>query len=166
MLKKFFVPCLALAFGFGLLLGRLHSPLPAAAADTSPASGWTLHIDADKHFGDANPAEIAHHWCKTVAGGLLECQIYDSDAPDARLVEVETIVSPAVYNSFSPSEQALWHYHKTELQKVHATLPGMTPDEAAKTIAMITNTYGKVWMLWDPLVNTNPVGSPTVIVLK
>jgi Protein of unknown function (DUF1264) len=166
MLKKLFVPSLALAFGCGLFLGRLHAALPAAAASTNPTTGWTLHIDAQKHFGDANPTEVAHHWCKTVAGGLIECQIYDSDAPDARLVEVETIVSPAVYKSFSPSEQALWHYHKVEIPKVNATLPDMTPDEAAKTIAAITETYGKVWMLWDPLANANPVGTPTVVVLK
>ncbi|MBV8374057.1 MAG: DUF1264 domain-containing protein [Candidatus Eremiobacteraeota bacterium] len=166
MLRKLFVPSLAVVFVIGFLAGRLHSALPAAAAGPTPTSGWTLHIDAEKHFGDSNPTEVAHHWCKTVAGGLIECQIYDSDAPDARLVEVETIVTPAVYNSFSPSEQALWHYHKVEIPKVNAKLPDMTPDQAAKTIAAITDTYGKVWMLWDPAMNANPVGTPTVVVLK
>ena len=166
MLRKLFVPSLAVVFVIGFLAGRLHSALPAAAAGPTPTSGWTLHIDAEKHFGDSNPTEVAHHWCKTVAGGLIECQIYDSDAPDARLVEVETIVTPAVYNSFSPSEQALWHYHKVEIPKVNAKLPDMTPDQAAKTIAAITDTYGKVWMLWDPAANSNPVGTPTVVVLK
>jgi Protein of unknown function (DUF1264) len=157
---------IVLAFAIGFASGRLHSTLPAEAAGTSSTGGWTLHIDAQKHFGDANPTEVAHHWCKTVAGGLFECQIYDSDAPDARLVEVETIVSPAVYNSFSPSEQALWHSHKVEIPKVNATLPDMTPAEAAKTLATISDTYGKVFMLWDPATNLNPVGMPTVVVLK
>jgi len=166
MVKNLVLPGIALAFAFGLIVGRLQSPLPAAAAGVSPTSGWTLHIDAEKHFGDANPTEVAHHWCKTVAGGLIECQIYDSDAPDARLVEVETIVTPAVYNSFSPAEQALWHYHKVEIPKVNAKLPDMTPDQAVKTVAAISDTYGKVWMLWDPLSNANPVGSPTIVVLK
>ena len=166
MLKYLFIPALAVAFVVGLLAGR-HAALPVAqAASTNPSTGWTLHIDAQKHFGDSHPTEIAHHWCKQVSGGLTECQIYDSDAPDARLVEVETIVSPAVYKSFSASEQALWHYHKTEIPKVNATLPDMTPDEAAKTVAAITETYGKVWMLWDPMSDTNPTGSPTVIVLR
>jgi hypothetical protein len=167
MVKYLFVPSLAIAFAFGVLAGRLHSPIPAArAASTNPSNGWTIHIDAEQHFGDAHPMEIAHHWCKQVSGGLTECQIYDSDAPDARLVEVETIVTPSVYKSFSPTEQAYWHWHKVEIPKVHAVLPDMTPDQAAKLVAQISDTYGKVWMLWDPLANPNPVGAPTVIVLK
>ncbi|MBV9232895.1 MAG: DUF1264 domain-containing protein [Candidatus Eremiobacteraeota bacterium] len=133
---------------------------------TSPAQGFTLHIDAEKHFGDAHPKEIAHHWCKPVRGMFAECLIFDSDAPNARLVEVETIVSPATYKSFSASEQALWHYHKTEIPKVNATLPDMTPDQAAKMLAAMTETYGKVWMLWDPMTDSNPTGTPQVIVLK
>ncbi|HZY97148.1 MAG TPA: DUF1264 domain-containing protein [Candidatus Cybelea sp.] len=167
MAKYVFVPSLAIVFVLGVVAGRWYSPVAAArAASVSPANGWTLHIDAEKHFGDANPTEIAHHWCKQVSGGLFECQIYDGDAPDARLVEVETIVGPAVYKSFSPQEQAMWHYHKVEIPKVHATLPDMTPEQAAKTVASISDTYGKVWMLWDPMASANPVGSPTVIVLK
>ena len=167
MLKYLFVPALAVAFGVGMLAGRTHPAIQVAqAATTTPATGWTLHIDAQKHFGDAHPTEIAHHWCKPVQGGLTECQIYDSDAPDARLVAVETIVSPATYQSFSPTEQALWHYHKVEIPKVNATLPDMTPEQAAKTLAAITETYGKVWLLWDPMSSVNPVGTPTVVVLK
>ncbi|HYL26202.1 MAG TPA: DUF1264 domain-containing protein, partial [Candidatus Nitrosotalea sp.] len=153
------------AFAFGFVAARM-GPVPAAAASTSPAQGWTLHIDAEKHFGDAHPAEIAHHWCKPVAGGLTECQIYESDAPDARLVAVETIVTPVVYQSFSPAEQSYWHYHKVEIPKVNATMPDMTPEQAAKTLASISDTYGKVWVLWDPLASSNPIGAPTVTILK
>jgi hypothetical protein len=98
---------------------------------------------------------------------LIECQIYDSDSPDARLVEVETIVSPAVYKSFPASEQALWHYHKTEIPKVNAKLPDMTPAQAKQFVAQISDTYGKVWMLFDPMSTNNmPMGQPTVVVLK
>lgn len=166
-MKYLFAPAVVLALVLGAALGHAHpSAALAAAANTGPTDGWTLHIDADQHFGDAHPAEIAHHWCKAVAGGLLECQIYDSDAPDAHLVAVETIVGPKVYGSFTPTEQAFWHYHKTEIAKVHATLPGMTPEQAAKTVAAISDTYGKVYVLWDPLTNVNPIGTPTITVLK
>ncbi|MBV8332695.1 MAG: DUF1264 domain-containing protein, partial [Candidatus Eremiobacteraeota bacterium] len=79
---------------------------------------------------------------------------------------VETIVAPNVYSSFTPSEQGYWHYHKVEIPKVHATLPGLTPDQAAKLVAQISDTYGKIWLLWDPMTNVNPVGTPTITVLK
>ncbi|MBV9333238.1 MAG: DUF1264 domain-containing protein [Candidatus Eremiobacteraeota bacterium] len=166
MTKYLFLPGVIVAFVFGTLAGHLFSPRAAAAASTNPTQGWTLHIDAQKHFGDAHPGEIAHHWCKPVSGGLTECQIYDGDSADARLVAVETIVAPATYKSFPPDEQAYWHWHKVEIPKVNATLPDMSPAEAAKTVAAMTDTYGKVWVLWDPMTNSNPVGTPTITILK
>lgn len=137
----------------------------ADAAKTSPATGFTLHIDAEQHFV-GHPKEIAHHWCKTVAAGMTECQLYDSDAVNAHLVGVETIVGPAVYKAFSASEQASWHYHKTEIPKINAKLPDLTPAEAKKVVAQISDSYGKVYVLWDPMASAQPVGSPTITVLK
>jgi hypothetical protein len=167
MMKFLFVPALILAFVVGASIERLHaSPAIAATGTTKPSDGWTIHIDAEQHFGDAHPTEIAHHWCKPVSAGMIECQIYDSDAPDAHLVAVETIVGPKVYSSFTSQEQAMWHYHKTEIPKVHATTPDMTPEESAKLVASITDTYGKIWLLWDPMTNANPIGTPTITVLK
>lgn len=166
-MKYLIVPALVAAFVFGITCGRMQPNIARAdAAETNPTAGWTLHIDADQHFGDSHPNEIAHHYCKPVTGGVIECQLYDSDAPDARLVGVETIVPDKVWATFPASEQALWHYHKTELAKIHATLPGLSADEKAKVVAAILPTYGKVWMIWDPLANPNPTGQPTVVVLK
>jgi len=165
-MKYLFVPALIVAFVVGAAIERMHSSPAIAATGTSPSSGWTIHIDAEKHFGDAHPKEIAHHWCKPVAGGMIECQIYDSDAPNAHLVAVETIVGPKVYATFTADEKAMWHYHKDQIPKVNATLPDMTPAQAAKMVAMINPTYGKIWLLWDPMANANPIGMPTVTVLK
>lgn len=153
------------AFVLGLLVPR-HAPTAVAASMTSPTQGWNLHIDALRHFGDAHPNEVAHHWCKAVSGGLTECQIYDSDAPNARLVAVETIVQPGVYRSFSRGEQSLWHWHKVEVPKVHATLPGMPLAQQKKVIASILPTYGKVYVLWDPQSTSQPIGKPWISILR
>lgn len=155
------------AFLAGLLVSH---PFPAVqAADTapmSPSQGWNLHIDAQKHFGGSHPDEIAHHWCKPVSNGVTECQIYSSDNPDAQLVAVETIVGPSIYKGFSKSEQGAWHYHKTEIPKVNATLPGLSADQAKKVVDSISDTYGKIWLLYDPLATNNlPTGQPTLTVL-
>lgn len=166
-MKYLFIPVLVAAFAFGLTFGHVHPSIAnAATASTDPTQGYTLHIDADQHFGDANPNEIAHHYCKPVTGGTIECQLYDSDAPNARLIGIETIVPAKVWATFPPSEQALWHYHKVELAKIHVTLPGLTPEQQKKVVAMVTPTYGKVFVIWDPRANPNPVGQPTVVVLK
>ena len=134
------------------------------ATSGKPSDGWTLHIDAKKHF-PGNPDLIAHHYCKAVADGLLECQLYDSDAPDARLVGVEAVVNADTYSKFSADEKALWHYHKTEIPKVEATLPDLSPEEAAKVVKSLEETYGKIYLLWDPAKGDLPIGNPSVYVL-
>ena len=135
------------------------------AAEPKPSEGWTLHIDAKLHF-PGKPEMIAHHYCKPVAGGLTECQLYDSDAPDAHLVGVEVIVGPDVYKKFSKAEQGLWHYHKVEIPKVSATLPDLSKEEAEKVVKNIEDTYGKIYLVWDPGKQALPTGRPTVTVLK
>lgn len=86
--------------------------------------------------------------------------------PGAKLVGVETIVPTAVWQTLSASKRALWHYHKVEIKKVHATLPGLSEAEAAKAIASISKTYGKVWILWDPAKSKDPIGQPSITILK
>jgi len=136
----------------------------APAAGAKPSDGWTLHITAKMHF-PGKPAMLAHHFCKTVSGGLTECQLYDSGAPDARLVGVEMIVDPATYAKFSEAEKALWHYHRVEIPLVAATLLDMSPEEAAKVLNHIEDTYGKIYLLWDPALQTLPTGRPSITVL-
>jgi hypothetical protein len=141
-----------------------HGPATSAGS-VSPATGFTLHIDADQHFGDKDPTKIAHHWCRPVSADLTECQLYDADSPHGRLVGVETVVPAAVWAKLPKAEQAMWHYHKTELKKIHATLPDVPAKDQAKVIASLEPTYGKVWMMWDPSKSASPVGSPWVTVL-
>ncbi|HWR26377.1 MAG TPA: DUF1264 domain-containing protein [candidate division Zixibacteria bacterium] len=136
----------------------------AVTASSKPVDGFTLHIDAKMHF-PSDPDIIAHHYCKTVADGLIECQLYDSDAEDARLVGVETVVSPEIYNTFTDAEKALWHYHKTELPRVDARLPDLTPDDAAKVVKSLEETYGKLYILWDPGKGSLPLGNPGITIL-
>jgi Protein of unknown function (DUF1264) len=137
----------------------------AATMGASPASGFSLHIDAKRHF-PGNPNFIAHHWCRPASGGIKECQLYDSDAANARLVGVEVVVPTATWKTFSKSEQALWHYHRVEIPKVSAVMPDLSPAEAKKIGASLLETYGKVYLLWDPSANNQPMGKPFVNILK
>ncbi len=136
-----------------------------AAAKMYPNTGWTIHIDADKHFA-AHPSEIVHHFCRPAKGGMIECQLFESDAPNARMVGAETIVTPAVYKSFSAAEQAKWHYHTVEIPKLKATTPDLSPAESKKLIASLMETYGKVYILWDPMTSDQPVGTPSITIIK
>ena len=135
------------------------------AAPMRPSEGFTLHVDAKLHF-PGKPEMIAHHWCKAVAGGLIQCQLYDSDNPDARLVGVEVVVPAATYRSFPSAERGMWHYHKTEIPKASATLPDLSAEEAAKVAKSLEETYGKIYLLWDPSRSQLPIGKPSVTIIK
>ncbi len=135
------------------------------AAGMRPANDWNLHIDGKLHF-PGRPAMIAHHYCKGVAGGLTECQLYDSDASNARLAGVEVVVPAAMWRTFSGAERPRWHYHKTEIPKIGATLPDLSPEEAAKVAKSLEETYGKVYLLWDPSRGNTPVGVPRLTIIK
>ncbi len=152
-----------LLIGAVVLTASLGRPQMATAAHGTPSQGWTIHIDAQKHFPN-HPDEWAHHWCRATSGapGMLECQIYGSDDSNAPLVATEVIVPPAVWQKMDATEQARWHYHKTEIPKVNAKMPDVSPAEAQKMVAQITDTYGKVYVLWDPMDGNGPVGAPIV----
>jgi hypothetical protein len=153
---------LALAFSV-LLVCPVFAQEKETTQATKPTEGWSLHVDAKRHIPKM-PDIIAHHYCKPVSGGLIECQLYDSDKPDARLIGVEVIVNKETWNKFSKKEKALWHYHKTEIPKVEAVLPDVSPEESAKIIKSIEETYGKVYILWDP-AKKEPLGKPQVSIL-
>ena len=171
-----FIKCASLCTCLALIvalsnIARVGGVASAAASTaskavaTSPATSFTLHIDAKRHF-PGNPNFIAHHWCRPAAGGITECQLYDSDAANARLVGVEVVVPTATWKTFSKSEQALWHYHRVEIPKVSATLPGLSDAEAKKIVASLLETYGKIYLLWDPSANNQPLGKPFVYSMK
>ena len=153
-----------LVFSFVLLVVFTASADEKSAPQyVKPTEGWTLHIDAKKHIPQM-PDMIAHHYCKPVSVGLIECQLYDSDKPDARLIGIEVVVAKDTWRKFPKKERALWHYHKIELKKVDPTLPDLSPEEGAKTMKGLEETYGKVYILWNPAKN-DPSGRPIVSIL-
>ncbi len=153
-----------ISFALALCLGTAAAAEKETQAAIKPTDGWTLHIDAKRHVPKM-PEMIAHHYCKNVSGGLIECQLYDGDKADARLIGVEMVVDAATYDKFSKKEKALWHYHKTEIPKVEAVLPDLSPEEAAKTVKDLENTYGKIYILWNPAKTESPVGKPVISIL-
>jgi|SRR5450755_4601140 hypothetical protein len=153
----------ACAAAIGTRGGAQAGSMAATAPAAGPATGFALHIDAIRHF-PKHLDEVAHHWCKSVAG-MLECQIYDGDGPQAHMVAAEVVVPTSVWKTFPADEQKLWHYHKVEIPKVHITFPGMSQAQAATVTASMIETYGKVYQIWDPMSSKYPMGQPQVNIL-
>jgi uncharacterized protein DUF1264 len=137
----------------------------ATPAGTNPTGGDRVHVDLAVHFA-WDPARIAHHWCKPVANGVVECLIYASDDPDAPLVAVEEVIDEATYQGLDPAEQRLWHSNVAE------AAAGSDPNRPAPSMAEAATaaaesggaTYGKLILLWDFARGDDlPTGEPRVI---
>src|ERR671910_252071 len=114
--------------GLVATMDRSTTAQDAPPAGANPSAGERVHLDLAVHF-DWDPAAIAHHWCKPVAGGFIECLIYASDDPDAPLVAVEEVVDEATYQGFDPAEQQLWH------SNVEEAAAGADPNRPAPSLA-------------------------------
>src|SRR5438128_553422 len=82
----------ALVWAMGHSAPRVASDEPAATK-ASPAEGYTVHVLAP-HLVDGKQMGPYHHYCKVLAPQpLIQCLIYESTEPNARLSQVEFIVA-------------------------------------------------------------------------
>ncbi len=52
-------------------------------------------------------------------------------------------------------------HYKEEIPKASVTLPDLTPEKAAKVVKSLEETYGKIYLMWDPTANSLPLGQPS-----
>lgn len=90
----------------------------------------------------------AHHFCRIVNDDFIQCLVFDSAAPNARLTGVEFIISEELFDQLDEYEKTLWHPHNYEVlsgQLVAPRLPGMAED---RLMRRLINSYGKTWHFW------------------
>ena len=133
-----------------------------------------LHIEADNHI-DPNSTQghnstyfdvIVHHHCKVYDDLTATCLLFPTGMGDQdKPYGIEFVIPADLYDTLPEEEKKYWHYHLTELPKVHATTPDLTSEEAAKVAPVLNETYGKViyfWQLGDDL----PLGQPKAIIIE
>ena len=54
---------------------------------------------------------------------VRQCLIYDSPKENARLIGIEYMISPRLYNDLPTSERKLWHSHKFEVKSGMLIMP-------------------------------------------
>ena len=57
----------------------------------------------------------ASHFCIHLRHDLHQCVIFDRNAPDARLIGIEYIISNERFRSLPEDEKRLWHSHHYEV---------------------------------------------------
>uniref|UniRef100_A0A0D9YEH4 Uncharacterized protein n=1 Tax=Oryza glumipatula TaxID=40148 RepID=A0A0D9YEH4_9ORYZ len=106
-----------------------------------------------------------HHFVSRLNQDVLQCAVYDSDKPSARLIGVEYIVSDAIFESLPPEEQKLWHSHAYEVKAGLWTDVGVPEPLQSSEMARMAKTYGKLWCTWQvDRGDALPLGAPALMV--
>lgn len=62
--------------------------VPAAEKKPGPADGFNIHVMAPHKFEDGTVHGPYHHYCKGISPEVLQCLLFESTDPDARLTDL------------------------------------------------------------------------------
>jgi hypothetical protein len=136
-----------------------------------PLKNICAHLNAfHTYVSDTSRAVEATHFCGHVNDEVRQCIIYDSAEANARIIGIEYMITPRLYETLAEEERKLWHSHIFEVKSGMLVMPqSVVPDAAwemaeTKEMEQVIRLYGKTYHLWqvdrgDPL----PLGEPQLM---
>ncbi|KAK3303831.1 uncharacterized protein B0T15DRAFT_285696 [Chaetomium strumarium] len=145
----------------------------SVAQDFSPLQNVCAHLNAF-HVYASDPTRVveANHYCGHLTEDVRQCLLYDSPGPGARLIGVEYMIKPHLYEQLPAEERRLWHSHVFEVKSGMLVMPKSSPLvpqaawEKAETAEMeeVIPLYGKVYHLWQvDRGDKLPLGEPQLM---
>ncbi|KAI0380926.1 DUF1264-domain-containing protein [Hypomontagnella monticulosa] len=145
----------------------------AMLQEFKPVKNICAHLNAFHTYAD-DPGRFveANHYCAHLSDDFRQCILYDGDGPKAKLIGIEYMITPKVYETLSPEERKLWHSHVYEVKSGMLIMPGLTTPpakqvwETAETQEMkhVIGLYGKVYHLWQTDRGDEvPLGEPKLM---
>ncbi|KAL3459505.1 DUF1264-domain-containing protein [Aspergillus heterothallicus] len=144
----------------------------SATQDFTPVKQICAHLHAfHVYASDPTRCVEANHYCSHITEDIRQCLIYDSASPKARLIGIEYMVTPRIFETLPTEERKLWHTHEYEVKSGMLIMPtpaGMPNAawEVAETSEMrdVIPLYGKTYHFWqvdrgDPV----PMGRPELM---
>ncbi|KAI8691940.1 hypothetical protein NCS56_00188100 [Fusarium sp. Ph1] len=145
--------------GMGQPLSATNQVLTAGAAvtqDFRPVKSICAHLNAFHAYADDPKRFVeANHYCAHLNEDVRQCLLYDSDEPTARLIGIEYMITPKLYDTLSKEERKLWHSHAYEVKSGMLIMPNRAVPEPAWEVAenmemdQVVHLYGKVYHLWQ-----------------
>ncbi|KAF2190213.1 DUF1264-domain-containing protein [Zopfia rhizophila CBS 207.26] len=144
----------------------------AAIQNFDPVKNICAHLNAYHAYADEPGRCVeANHYCSHLNEDMRQCILYDSPSPPARLIGIEYMITPRLYNTLDAEEQKLWHSHVFEVKSGMLIMPkpSLVPDtvwEAAenKEMEQVVHLYGKVYHLWQVDKSDRlPLGEPKLM---
>ncbi|KAI0115854.1 DUF1264-domain-containing protein [Nemania sp. FL0031] len=138
-----------------------------------PTKQLCAHLNAFHTYADDPGRYVeANHYCAHLSEDVRQCILYDSPGPNARIIGIEYMITPKLYESLPADERKLWHSHVYEVKSGMLIMPGPTAPglqqawEAAETQEMkhVIGLYGKVYHLWQTdRGDMLPLGEPKLM---
>ncbi len=122
----------------------------AADDDDSPAEGYDIHVQAPHMMADGTVGGPFHHYCKGISDEVLQCLLFESTDPKAKLVAVEYFIAKSVARKEVPliKWHRNFHDHKVEIATGRVQVLDLPPDEAAKIANAASKTDRTIFHLW------------------
>ncbi len=125
---------------------------PAQEVKPTPADGHTIHVTAP-HLIDGKVRGPFHHYCKVVTEDpFIECLLYETDDPKAKLIGVEYIVAKTLTRDEKavPKKvwKKVWHDHEKEIATGNVKVLDLPPEKAKEVADTVAKTDGIIFALW------------------
>ncbi|KAG5981652.1 hypothetical protein E4U55_002713 [Claviceps digitariae] len=143
----------------------------SATQDFEPIKNIGAHLHAFHAYADDTQRCVeANHYCGHLNNDVRQCLIYDSADRNARLIGVEYMIAPHLFEALPQEERRLWHSHVYEVKSGMLVMPNrMVPEavwDAAETEEMkeVITLYGKTYHLWQTDRGDKlPLGEPKLM---
>ena len=91
-----------------------------------------------------------HHHCKGTSDKILQCLLFDSTDPKARLVAIEYFVAKDLSRKLPAIQwHRHFHDHRIEIATGRVKVLDMPEDQAAKVAEAAMETDGIIYHLWQ-----------------
>jgi hypothetical protein len=143
---------------------RLLDFAAGAVQPKYPLSAMSTYLNGFHMYADNMGRQVeASHFCIHLRHDLHQCVIFDRNAPDARLIGIEYIISEERFRGLPDDEKRLWHSHHHEVKSGTLVAPGV-PDLAEHAyFADLVATYGKTFHTWQYDRDDFPYGIPQLM---
>ena len=129
----------------------------------TPATGFSIHILAPHLMVGGRVGGPFHHYCKGISDEVLQCLLFESTDPKAKLVAIEYFVAKSLARKEVPliKWNRNFHDHKVEIATGRVKVLDMPEDKAKKVAELASMTDGVIFHFWHSDQNI-PDGRVTI----
>ena len=143
---------------------RLLDLASAVIQPKYPVEAMSTYLNAFHMYADDMGRQVeAAHFCIHLRHDLHQCVIFDRNAPDARLIGIEYIISEDRFRSLPEDEKRLWHSHRYEVKSGTLVAPGVPELAEHLYFEDLVTTYGKTFHTWQYDRDDFPYGIPQLM---